>query len=331
MAGKFDINNVLGTQDDTLSTNTFDDLFGEDFGNDIFSGEADSNKLMSMAKEIDIARIKPSPKNPYKVLDNDEMETLSASIESEGILNPLIARPAEGDSLELVSGHRRLHAAKKLGLKKVPVIVKDMTDEQADVWMVDLNLNRETILPSEKAKAIKLKYNAIKRSWGGARTPLEDGKGRGSSAEIIAKEMGMTDRNLRRYILLADMTDKLLDRVDAGTLTQRVAEQLAHLSSSAQDMVDEYLNGGGTISQDAAKQLKVNFGNVESVSEKDLLGVLNGKAKKPVKAKNLIRKITKELQEPELDFTLNENDRALALDRIQQIRARLDELEKKLS
>ena len=331
MAGKFDINNVLGTQDDTLSTNTLDDLFGEDFGNDIFSGEADSNKLMSMAKEIDIARIKPSPKNPYKVLDNDEMETLSASIESEGILNPLIARPAEGDSLELVSGHRRLHAAKKLGLKKVPVIVKDMTDEQADVWMVDLNLNRETILPSEKAKAIKLKYNAIKRSWGGARTPLEGGKCRSSSAEIIAKEMGMTDRNLRRYILLADMTDKLLDRVDAGTLTQRVAEQLAHLSSSAQDMVDEYLNGGGTISQDAAKQLKVNFGNVESVSEKDLLGVLNGKAKKPVKAKNLIRKIIKELQEPELDFTLNEKDRALALDRIQQIRARLDELEKKLS
>ena len=331
MAGKFDINNVLGTQDDTLSTNTLDDLFGEDFGNDIFSGEADSNKLMSMAKEIDIARIKPSPKNPYKVLDNDEMETLSASIESEGILNPLIARPAEGDSLELVSGHRRLHAAKKLGLKKVPVIVKDMTDEQADVWMVDLNLNRETILPSEKAKAIKLKYNAIKRRWGGARTPLEDGKGRSSSAEIIAKEMGMTDRNLRRYILLADMTDKLLDRVDAGTPTQRVAEQLAHLSRSAQDMVDEYLNGGGTISQDAAKQLKVNFGNVESVSEKDLLGVLNGKAKKPVKAKNLIRKITKELQEPELDFTLNEKDRALALDRIQQIRARLDELEKKLS
>ena len=99
MAGKFDINNVLGTQDDTLSTNTLDDLFGEDFGNDIFSGEADSNKLMSMAKEIDIARIKPSPKNPYKVLDNDEMETLSASIERERILNPLIARPAEGDSL----------------------------------------------------------------------------------------------------------------------------------------------------------------------------------------------------------------------------------------
>ena len=157
------------------------------------------------------------------------------------------------------------------------------------------------------------------------------GLGKTTLSMIIAKEMGMTDRNLRRYILLADMTDKLLDRVDAGTLTQRVAEQLAHLSRSAQDMVDEYLNGGGTISQDAAKQLKVNFGNVESVSEKDLLGVLNGKAKKPVKAKNLIRKITKELQEPELDFTLNEKDRALALDRIQQIRARLDELEKKLS
>ena len=331
MAAKFDINNVLGTQDDAPGASTFDDLFGDDFGNDIFSGEADSSKLMSMAKEIDIARIKPSPKNPYKVLDNDEMETLAASIESEGILNPLIARPAEGDSLELVSGHRRLHAAKKLGLKKVPVIVKDMTDEQADVWMVDLNLNRETILPSEKAKAIKLKYDAIKRSWGGARKPAEDGRSRSTSAEIIAKEMGMTDRNLRRYILLADMTDELLDRVDAGTLTQRAAEQLAHLSRNVQDMVNEYISGGGAISQDAAKQLKLNFGNVEDVSEKDFLGVLDGKAKKPVKAKNVIRKINKELQEADLDFTLNEKDRALALDRIQQIRARLDEFEKKLS
>lgn len=330
MAQKFDVNNVLQAQDDSLTNNSFDDLFGTDFGNDIFSNETDSSKLMSMAKETDINRLHPSPRNPYKVLDNDDMAALVASIESEGILNPLVARPAGGKELELVSGHRRLYAAQKIGLKKVPVIIKQMTSEQADVWMVDLNLNRETILPSEKAKAIKLKYDAIKRSRGGARTPSNENAQTHDSAQIIAKEMGMTDRNLRRYLLFADMNEELLDKIDSGKLIQRIAEQLAYLTPSVQSKVNDLLNSGETITQDIAKQLKLNFANVDEVSDGELTAVLKGKPKKTAKAKNIIKKIEKELQVDEIDFTTSKKDREATLNKIALIRARLDEIEQNL-
>ena len=117
-------------------------------------------------QEIEIGRIHAFPNHPFKVLDDEKMDTLVDSIRENGILNPVIVRPDQSGNYEMISGHRRLHAAKIVGLKKVPAIVKEMSDDEAIIKMVDANIQREEILPSEKAFAYKMKLDALKRSVG---------------------------------------------------------------------------------------------------------------------------------------------------------------------
>lgn len=117
-------------------------------------------------QEIEIERIHAFPNHPFKVLDDEKMDTLVDSIRENGILNPVIVRPDQSGNYEMISGHRRLHAAKIVGLKKVPAIVKEMSDDEAIIKMVDANIQREEILPSEKAFAYKMKLDALKRTAG---------------------------------------------------------------------------------------------------------------------------------------------------------------------
>ena len=117
-------------------------------------------------QEIEISRIHPFPNHPFKVLDDDRMESLADSIRENGILNPVIVRPDQTGDYEMISGHRRLHAAGIVGLVKIPAIVKEMTDDEAIIKMVDANIQREELLPSEKAFAYKMKLEAIKRTAG---------------------------------------------------------------------------------------------------------------------------------------------------------------------
>ena len=117
-------------------------------------------------QEIEIGRIHAFPNHPFKVLDDEKMDTLVDSIRENGILNPVIVRPDQSGNYEMISGHRRLHAAKIVGLKKVPAIVKEMSDDEAIIKMVDANIQREEILPSEKAFAYKMKLDALKRTAG---------------------------------------------------------------------------------------------------------------------------------------------------------------------
>ena len=121
-------------------------------------------------QEIEIARIHSFPNHPFKVVDDDKMETLVESIRENGILNPVIVRPDETGNYEMISGHRRLHAAEIVGLKKIPAIVKEMTDDEAIIKMVDANIQREEILPSERAWSLKMKMDAMRRQ--GSRTDL---------------------------------------------------------------------------------------------------------------------------------------------------------------
>ena len=129
-------------------------------------------------QEIEIGRIHAFPHHPFKVLDDEKMDTLVDSIRENGILNPVIVRPDQSGNYEMISGHRRLHAAKIVGLKKVPAIVKEMSDDEAIIKMVDANIQREEILPSERAFSFKMKMEAMKRR--GYRSDLdsnEDGNG----------------------------------------------------------------------------------------------------------------------------------------------------------
>ena len=191
---------------------SFDDLFG-------ITSEPDTKS----AQMISVDKIVPSSRNPFKVEENSEMDQLVASIRENGILMPLILRASDdSDTYDLIAGHRRLFAAKLAGLTEVPADIREMTDEEADIIMVDTNLNREHISFSEKAFAYKMKYEAIKkkvgRNWDeqsndALGTPLK------RSAEQIAEEMGVSPRTINNYLRLSDLVPYLLDMVDIKELT----------------------------------------------------------------------------------------------------------------
>ena len=160
---------------------------------------------------IPIAKLHPFEGHPYKVLDDEEMETLTDSIHTKGILFPLIVRPLEGtDGYEVISGHRRLHAAQKAGLSEVPALVCEISREKAAIMLVDSNLHREHILPSEKAFAYKMKMEAMSRQ--GQRTDITSNQvGRElETAEIIGNTSGESKNQVRRYIRLTYLLPELL-------------------------------------------------------------------------------------------------------------------------
>ena len=159
-------------------------------------------------QEIEIGRIHSFPNHPFKVLDDDKMETLVDSIRENGILNPVIVRPDQTGDYEMISGHRRLHAAGIMGLVKIPAIVKEMSDDEAIIKMVDANIQREEILPSEKAFAYKMKLAAMKRQ--GCRYNLTSGQNdqklSGSvSRDILADQVGESSKQIQRYIRLTEL------------------------------------------------------------------------------------------------------------------------------
>ena len=154
-------------------------------------------------QEIELGRIHSFPNHPFKVLDDEKMDTLVESIRENGILNPVIVRPDQNGDYEMISGHRRLHAAGIVGLNKVPAIVNEMSDDEAIIKMVDANIQREEILPSEKAYAYKMKLEAMKRSAG--RPTKENACQSGThlrSDQELASQVGESARSIQRYIRL---------------------------------------------------------------------------------------------------------------------------------
>lgn len=177
--------------------------------------------------------IHPFRGNPYKVLDNDEMSALVNSIHEQGIMSPLIVRPIEDrpDEYELISGHRRLYAAQLAGLTELPAVIRSVTRDEAAIMLVDSNLHRERLLPSEKAFAYKLKLEAMKRQ--GRRTDLtSDQFGPKLTAAKISYEDGPTQ--VKRYIRLTHLIPALLDMVDDGRIAFSVGVELSFLDSELQ-------------------------------------------------------------------------------------------------
>ena len=192
-------------------------------------------KDSTIRRELSINDIEPFIYNPYKVIDNEEMKELVESIQENGILTPLMVRRLENssDKYELISGHRRLFAAKKAGLEKVPAFVYEISRDEAAVMVVDSNLHREHILPSEKAFSYKLKYEALKHQ--GKRTDLTSEQiAPKLTTELIAEQDGTSKDTVKRYIRLTNLISELLDLMDKNKIAFSVGVELSYLDEDKQ-------------------------------------------------------------------------------------------------
>ena len=198
------------------------------------------------------------PDHPFRVHDDDSMADLVHSIEMNGVMNPVIARRKEDGCYELISGHRRKFACEKLGLELIPIIVRKLSRDDAIIAMVDSNLHREHILPSEKAKAYKMKMDAMRRKAG--RPSKENSSPLGThfrTDEIIAQETGESRNQIQRYIRLNELTPKLLDLVDEGKIGFRPAVELSYLTEEEQqDLLETIESEEATPSLAQAMRMK---------------------------------------------------------------------------
>ena len=205
---------------------------------DIFSTEESRQEQQrEQVQQIPIGELFPFNNHPFKVLDDESMQRTVESVEQYGVLSPLIARPRPEGGYEIISGHRRQHAAQLAGLETLPVIVRNMDDDAAVLLMVDSNLQRENILPSERAFAYKMKLEALKNQ--GARSDLTCGqighKSNGAKArDIVADESGDNARNVQRFIRLTNLVPELLDMVDEKKIAFNPAVELSYLDESQQ-------------------------------------------------------------------------------------------------
>ena len=178
--------------------------------------------------EIEVAKIHPFKNHPFKVLDDDKMHELVESIMINGVLVPVTVRPLEDGEYEMISGHRRLFAVKEIGLDRIPAIVKKYDDEEAVLAMVDSNLQREEILPSEKAFAYKMRYDAMKRSVGRPKKTSQVGS-ISQTDEVLAKMIGESRNQLHRYLRLTEVIPEILDFVDRKIVALVTAVEISYL------------------------------------------------------------------------------------------------------
>ena len=201
------------------------------------SGSAADAAAKEQRTEMPLSDLHPFEGHPFKVLDDELMEQTVESIKQIGVVSPLIVRPDPEGGFEILSGHRRLHAAQLAGLETVPVIVKEMDDDAAIIFMVDSNLQRENILPSERAFSYKMKLEAMKHH--GERGDLTSGQvGQKSvgtvSRDIVAEQAGDSSRNVQRFIRLTNLIPEILDMVDEKKIAFNPAVELSYLKTSEQ-------------------------------------------------------------------------------------------------
>lgn len=208
--------------DFTLPTYSLDDLFSS-------QEERDDAKL-ERVKEIPLYELHPFRDHPFKIQNNEEMKHLIESVKQFGTITPALARPLPEGGYELISGHRRLAACQVLGIETMPVIIREMTDDEAVIAMVDANLQRETILPSEKAFAYKMKLDAIKHQ-GKASVQVAE---KLLSVEKVADDAGESKDQVRRYIRLTHLIPELLSMVDENKIAFNPAVELSYLSHPEQ-------------------------------------------------------------------------------------------------
>ncbi len=195
----------------------------------------DDERVVEVATE----RLRSFKNHPFKVQTDPQMVLLKSSIEKYGILNPIIVRPMPDGAYEIISGHRRKFAAEQLGYRKVPVIIRVLEDDEAVISMVDSNLQREQILPSEKAYAYKMKYDVIKKNAGRKKSSQIDHNTGKRSISIIGSASGDSAKQVQRYIKITDLLPELLDKLDYGLLGFTPAVELSYMKAKEQKKILE--------------------------------------------------------------------------------------------
>lgn len=227
-----------------ISLSSYDDIFETD------TSRATSNQ--ERVQEIPLSELHPFEGHPFKVLDDEEMQKTVESVRDFGVLTPAIARPDPDGGYEIISGHRRHRASELAGKETMPVIVREMDDDAAIILMVDANLQRETILPSERAYAYKMKLDALKHQ--GERSDLTSRQvvGKSETADLVGESSGDSGRQVQRYIRLTELIPELLDMVDTGQIKFNPAVELSYLAHEEQkDFLEamDYAQAAPSLSQ----------------------------------------------------------------------------------
>ena len=245
------------------------------------------------AMEIEISKIHPFKNHPFKVLDDEKMQDLVESVRINGVLTPVLLRMDDNEEYEMVSGHRRMHAAQLAGLTTIPAIVRELSDDDAVIAMVDANIQREELLPSEKAFAYKMKQEAMKHQ--GSRTDLTLGQNvpkfksgtKSRTDQLLGEQVGESARSVQRYIRLTELIPELLDLVDNKKLQFTVAVDISYIDKEVQEWIYEYISDTGFIKpkQIAALRNQLNDGPINQIQ---MLSIFNN----CVMAKKISRSLT---------------------------------------
>ena len=228
------------------------------------------------ASDIPLEQLHEFKNHPFHVVEDEAMMELVESIKTNGILSPAIARRRPEGGFELISGHRRKHAAKLAGLEKMPVFVKEMTDDEAVIVMVDANIQREEILPSERAFAFKMKMEAMSRK--GHDVPKLRKRGGNNNAEIIGSECGITGRQVKRYIRLTYLIPELLKMVDDKKITFINAVDISFFPEDAQREIYDYISKKNKLTKEKIGKIKNAFSTNEDLSVDEIRAILYEKS-----------------------------------------------------
>lgn len=230
------------------------------------------------AMEIEIRTISAFKEHPFKVVNDEKMQELIESIKEKGVLTPVLLRPAGTNHYEMISGHRRMYAAKKAGLTTVPAIVRDMSDDESVIAMVDANIQREELLPSEKAFAYKMKLSAMKRQAG---RPTKNNSGQNDqnltgmvSRDLLAEQVGESSKQIQRYIRLTELIPELLDLVDKKKIAFTVAVDISYIDKEMQGWIYEYIKDAGFIKPNQVAALRKHVAE-ENVGHNYMISIFN--------------------------------------------------------
>lgn len=273
-----------------IKMTSFDDLFGS---NDETVCSADT---VNTIQDIEISKLSTFANHPFKVLDDEKMEETKESIAKYGVLVPIIVRPKEDGTFEIIAGHRRKRACELLEIPTIPTIVRDLDDEESTIVMVDSNIQRENLLFSEKAYAYKMKLEAIKKQ--GKRTDLTctqlahklDGK---KSVEVVADDAGMSKDQVRRYIRLTELITDLLNMTDERKLAFNTAVELSYLSHDEQAMLLKKIKDLAVIPSMAQATKLKKYSAEGSLNEAVADAILSETSDKPVTVTLKSEKLTR--------------------------------------
>lgn len=256
-----------------LSLTSYDDLFATDESR----ADADREKVM----EIPLSELFPFKDHPFKVKNDEKMQETADSIREYGVLVPAIARPREGGGYELISGHRRKMGCEIAGLETMPVIVRDMDDDAAVIVMVDSNIQRESLLPSERAFAFKMKLEAIKHQ--GARADLTSMQvAQKLSVEKVGEEAGISKDQVRRFIRLTNLIPEILDMVDNKRIALNPAVELSYLKPVEQEMLLDAMDCEQTTPSLSQAQRLKRFSQEGKLTEESMLAIMSEEKKQDV-------------------------------------------------